>query len=204
MKFGLTKKQSKTILNYINKGGKFRIKKDLKRMYSISELKYKELEPFILLPDSISPKQYVKKEKKIFKPRIFETVFLNSADSSQLVTLRGIGPTYASRIIKFRNQLGGFINKEQLSQVYGLTDSLVSSFGEQLKFDPIEISKLNINTADAKELKKHPYIDWSIANSIVNYRKQHGDYKIIDEIKNSVLIDDSLFNKLKPYILIVK
>jgi DNA uptake protein ComE-like DNA-binding protein len=204
MNFGLSNRQANTILNYTSKGGEFRIKKDLKKMYSISDEKYKKLEPFILLPDSIVKKKYLNKEKVNYKPRVFEKVFLNSADSSQLVTLRGIGPTYASRILKFRTQLGGFVNKRQLAQVYGLTDSLVESFGEQLQFDTIEIVKIDINSVEAKELRKHPYIDWSIANSIVNYRKSHGNYKVIDEIKKSVLIDDSLFNKLKPYIFIVK
>src|SRR3569833_3197280 len=47
---------------------------------------------------------------------------LNSADSAKLTELKGIGPSFARRIINYRNRLGGFINKEQLKEVYGMDD----------------------------------------------------------------------------------
>lgn len=200
---GLTEKQSNTILNYLNKGGKFRIKSDLKKMYSISENKYVELEPYIQLPDSLPKKIFERKKYTIPKKKLI-VISINSADSSEFIKLRGIGPTYASRIVKYRTNLGGFHSIDQLSEVYGVTDSLVASFGAQLRLDTINIKKLDINYAEAKELKVNPYIDWNVANSIVNYREQHGLYNKIEDIKSSVLIDDSLFQKLKPYLLIVK
>ena len=114
--------------------------------------------------------------------------------------MRGIGKHTLLRIIKYRTRLGGFRNINQLTEVYGITDSLVQTFGEQLKLDTIPIVKLNVNELTAKELKVNPYIDWSIANSIVAYREQHGKYKNWKILKKSVLINDSLYNKLKYYL----
>ena len=125
---------------------------------------------------------------------------INSSDSSEYTQLRGIGPTYASRIIKYRDRLGGFYKLEQLSEVYGVSDSLIKSFGNQLRFDSIKIQKLNVNKLEAKELKVNPYIGWNIANSIVNYREQHGKYLKLEDLKKSVLIDDTLYLKIKPYL----
>lgn len=202
-KFGLSEKQANTIINYLNKGGSFRIKSDLKKMYSISDSKYKELEPYLLLPDTFEKKRYIKKEYETKKWQPV-TVKINSADSATFVKLRGIGPTYASRIIKYRTNLGGFHSLMQLSEVYGISDSLIKTFSEQLILDSIAIKMLDINKLEAKELKVNPYIDWNVANSIVNYRKQHGLYSQIEGIKMSVLINDSLFRKIEPYIHIEK
>jgi DNA uptake protein ComE-like DNA-binding protein len=69
------------------------------------------------------------------------------------------------------------------------------------KLNEGESRKISINTADAKELQAHPYIDWSVANSIVKIRNQkENKYKSIEEIKVSVLIDEELFEKIKPYL----
>jgi DNA uptake protein ComE-like DNA-binding protein len=59
---------------------------------------------------------------------------------------------------------------------------------------------LNINTASVVEIKAHPYMTWNIANSIVKIRKQKGNFTSINEIKESVLVSEELFNKLKPYL----
>ncbi|KAA3644454.1 MAG: hypothetical protein DWP98_12170 [Bacteroidetes bacterium] len=203
-KLGLSKKQASIIENYRNKGGVFKSKSDFKKMYSISDELYQKLEPYILLPDTFiyaNTKRWEKKDysknRKTWKPA---EVYLNTSDSATFTKLRGIGPTYASRIIKYRTRLGGFRSINQLTEVYGITDSLVQTFGEQLKLDTIPIVKLNVNELTAKELKVNPYIDWSIANSIVAYREQHGKYKKLEDIKKSVLINDSLYNKLKYYL----
>ena len=118
--------------------------------------------------------------------------------------LRGIGPTYASRIIKYRNALTGFHSKSQLSEIYGISDSLLETFNDQLIIDTLSIRNMDVNKMDAKQLKQNPYINWNVANSIVNFREQHGLYESNEEIKKSVLIDDSLFQKIEPYLLIVK
>ena len=96
------------MLNFIEAGGVFRVKSDLMKMYSISDLDYEKLAEFILLPekDTLIKKQQVEyiKEKILIE--------INSADSAELVKLKGIGLSYAKRIMKYRNLLGGYYQKE--------------------------------------------------------------------------------------------
>ena len=69
-----------------------------------------------------------------------------------------------------------------------------------MKVDPMLIQKLNINTATAEEFKRHPYFTWNLANSLYKIRKQKGTYASIEEIKESVLMTEELYTKLKPYL----
>ena len=71
---------------------------------------------------------------------------------------------------------------------------------DQIIVDQSLIRKIALNTVSIDELKIHPYIRWNIANSIIKMREQRNGFKSIDEIKESVLINEELFEKLKPYI----
>ncbi|MDB9963616.1 helix-hairpin-helix domain-containing protein [Vicingaceae bacterium] len=92
------------------------------------------------------------------------------------------------------------MSKDQLKEVYGLKEETLIRLDSQLVFVPTKIRTLNINSATKEELKAHPYLYWKHANAIVNYRKQHWDYKTLDELKKIVLINDSIFQKVKPYL----
>ena len=194
---GLSDKQIRVIKNYESKGGKFYKKEDLKKMYGISETLYASLESYVKIPQR---EKFIKPEiEKIKTPLLIE---LNSADSSSLIKLNGIGAAFASRIIKYRNRLGGFIKKEQLMEVYGLDTTLYNKIENNITVDLFEVNKININTVTTDEMKMHPYVKYNIANSIINYRKQHGNYKEIAEIKNSALVNDELYRKLAPYLTV--
>lgn len=199
---GLTENQAKTILKYQAKGGNFRIKSDLAKMFSISAEMYESLAPYILLPESLSketkPIEQNKAKKEFPKP----IVSINQADSAAFTKLYGIGPYFAKKIIAYRNQLGGFHSIKQLNEIWGIEDSLIAELWEQLRIGPMNLKQLNINKLSAKELKEHPYINWNLANSIEQMRKQHGPYQSIEEIKRSVLVNDSIYSKLEPYLSI--
>jgi len=204
--FGLSEKQAAVILNYLKTGGRFKTKSDLLKMYSISDRFFAQIKPYINLPDSLpeTPKTAAKKisvkNKKKVQRWSKPIIEINSADSLSLQKLYGIGPVFSYRIVKYRNQLGGFHSIRQLSEVYGIKDSLIDKLSAQLKLDSIELKKININTAEVEELGKHPYISWNLANSIVKYREQHGKYNSVEEISRSKLVNDSLLNRLKPYL----
>lgn len=65
-----------------------------------------------------------------------------------------------------------------------------------------KISKININTATQEELETLPGIGPSIATKIINYRKENGKFKKIEDIKNVNGIGESKFNKIKEFIKI--
>jgi competence protein ComEA len=115
--------------------------------------------------------------------------------------LPGVGPYIADRIIVYRERLGGFINKEQLMEIKKIDLELFNKLEGQIVIDKEKITKLKINSASAEELKNHPYLNWSIANSIVKMRAQRGGtFKQVEELLESVLIDRELFEKIKPYL----
>lgn len=116
---------SRRIVKFRSKGGKFKTKADLKKIYGLKETDYKKLYPYIDLSESNEQTSNLSRREPIAKtfPSTIsskQNINLNTTDSLQLISLKGIGPTFASRIIKYRNKLGGFIYKEQLKEVYGL------------------------------------------------------------------------------------
>ncbi len=205
---GLSEKQAATIKKYEEKGGSFKIKSDVEKMYTISSEQFLKLKPYILLPDSIEDykdhsinynnREIIDKKELIAKTSI--KVFINSADTSELKKLYGIGDYYSMKIVEYREALGGFVSKSQLKEIWGLKSETLENLDSNLVLDQIEIRKININEASIDELKVHPYIFWKVANSIVKYRNQHGNYSNLNELKKSPLISDSLLNKLEPYL----
>ena len=149
-------------------------------------------------------KKYTKSKTLEKKSRDYkrQTVQLNSADTSSLKLLYGIGTTLSSRIVKYRKKLGGFTSISQLLEVYGVSDSVFYWNKGLIQVDSTAITQININIADRKSLAAHPYISWQLATAIENYRAQHGFYQYSDDLLNIVLIDTSLYKKIKPYITI--
>lgn len=197
--------QIKAINKYKAKGGSWRTKQDVRKIYGLSDSSYALLEPFILLPEKTEPiPPIIKKEKDqknyFSKPSIVLNININTADTSELKQLNGIGSVYAKRIIKYRDLLGGFINTTQLNEVYGLTKETYDRINSSITVGNVQINKLNINTSSAKDIQSHPYFDWNMANAIVNYRKTHGNYASISDVKKIHLITDEIYHKIAPYI----
>ncbi len=195
-KLGVKESVIKTIKNFESKGGRFYRKEDLKKIYGLSEADYLRLEPYILIP-----KAEIVYEKPV---DVIKQIEINSADSVQFVELKGIGPVLASRILKFRNKLGGFYSVDQLKDVYGIKPETFDMIKDQLIIDEANLKKIDLNTVTVEELKVHPYIGNGIATAIINYRTQHGNFKSIDDLKNIKAIDDSSFEKMKHYLTVVE
>jgi competence ComEA-like helix-hairpin-helix protein len=209
---GLRDRTIKTISNYLSKGGSFKSKEDLKKIYGLHEDEYARLEPYIKIVSKQETKVYsnnilhtdnYKQANQITSSNTEKRTIndINSADADAFIALPGIGNSFANRIIKFRNKLGGFYSVEQIKETYGLPDSTFQLIKPLLKLNS-DVKKININTASKDELKEHPYIRWTIANAIVEYRNQHGAFKSLDELKNIVLIEESTFKKIIPYLTI--
>jgi competence protein ComEA len=199
---GLSDKQIAIIDNFESKGGKIRNKEDFKKIYGISDDDYIRISPYILIPAKART-IFVKSDSAIKHYGIKDNTIiieLNDADTISLTQIIGIGPSFAKRICNYRDKLGGFINKEQLKEVYGLNDSIYLKIEYNVSVNPELVKKININMAGYEELKAHPYIKSKCAAWILNYRKMHGNYKDIAEIKNLALVDDELYRKLAPYI----
>lgn len=143
--------------------------------------------------DNTNPANYTQK--------VISIVDINTADSLALLDVKGIGPTFASRIIKYRNLLGGFVKKEQLLEVYGFDKEKYDGIKNQVKVSGGH-TIINLNTATFKELSRHPYIKYNLTKAIFALKKKLGTFKAVDDIKQIDLVTDELYNKLAPYLTV--
>ena len=195
MKLGLSQKQAEAVLKFGKYG--FKSTEDLKRVFVI---------PQELMLKIIDSTFYPEKNKTYISITEFKkentnsVIDLNSATEEELLTIKGIGPFFAKNILKRREQLGGYINNEQLLEVWKMTSEKMEEIKPYIQIDLHQVKKLNINIATAEEFKKHPYFTWNMANAIVKLRNQHGPFKTINDLKMSVVLSEELFLKIKPYL----
>lgn len=190
---GISSKTSSIIMKFITSGATLEDKKSIDKVYGINED-----EKEILL-NSFLFKDYSRKENFI-KSNDFEKIDINICDSNSLESLPRIGPALSSRIIKYRNRLGGFISTSQLLEVYGLDSSVLNTIESKIKVDIRSIKKIKINESGFDELSKFPYIGYKLARIIINYREQHGSYKSKEDLLKIHLMNHKIIDKLEPYI----
>lgn len=195
--FGLSYKQAMAIVNYVKKGGRFYKPEDLKKMYTISPEKYETLLPYIVISES---KPFERKVMPAYPKREPVMVEINTADTLELDKIRGIGIAFAKRIVKYRERLGGFYSKEQLFEVFGIDTPKFNEIKDQIKIEIEAIRKLNINTAEFEELKRHPYLSFKQMNAIIQYRKQHGPYKSIADLNKVLILNPETIQRIAPYL----
>jgi competence protein ComEA len=190
---GLSGNQTKIIQNYLAKGGHFYKNTDLQKIYTMTPADYQRLGPYIDIPG----------DQQQFAPKLKPgaTVELNSADSAQFTQVKGIGPSFAMRIIRYRGRLGGFLQKEQLKEVYGVDSAKYLEIQGQLMLNPALISRLNINTISFESLRQFPYLSYKQASAIIQYRVQHGNYHSINDLKNIAIITPADLQKIEPYLI---
>ncbi len=214
---GLPAYVAKRLLTYRDKAQGFKYKEQIKRIYGFPPELYAQLEPYITLPESRPDRTFADADKR-FKnaypdyttlPRPTYTrernrlqpFDINSADTTQLKKLRGIGTKLAARIVKFRDKLGGFENINQLQEVYGLPPEIVDSLRKYTFVgNSFVASKVNINAATVVQLQQHPYLGYKLARHIVAYRTQHGPFASLEDLRKIKTIDEATFQKVKPYL----
>lgn len=201
-RLGLNARTSQTIINYINKGGKFYKPEDLQKIWGMPKGFYERVKSFVRIVSVKKENSPYSNNKPTFsrEERMAVVVSINEADSNAFIALPGIGSKLSARILAFREKLGGFYSVEQIAETYGLPDSTFEKIKSRLQVDKNGIRKLNLNAASKEELKSHPYIRWNLANAIVEYRSQHGTFKQVEDLKRIVLIDDATYKKISPYL----
>jgi competence ComEA-like helix-hairpin-helix protein len=192
---GLKSWQADNIIKFREKGGVFRTPADFGKVYGIEPETFSKLEPFIAINTESLPQTNTQKKSNAI-------VKINSATEADFQQLSGIGPAYSKRIVEYRTRLGGFLSIEQIREVYGMTDELFESIKVNLVLDDVEIKKVNINTAEYKDLVYHPYISKENAKNILNYRNFAGKIKSFDELLKQKAINKESFDKLNPYITV--
>jgi DNA uptake protein ComE-like DNA-binding protein len=199
MQLGFSKKNIATLKNYLSKGGKIKSIEGLKKIYGIDTSLVNKLSSFIQIENSFQSKKSFADSAKVAKKKTVEPLELNTADSASLVKLYRIGPKLASKIIVYRKQLGGFLNLNQLTEIWGFDEDILYDLQGKIYVDANKANRINLNTVTEEELKMHPYFKFKVARVLVNYRNQHGKYKNFSELLNIKIINDSILNRIKIY-----
>lgn len=202
LSFGLKPKTVGTILKFREKGGRFRSPEDLRRIYGLHPEQAEQLIPYVQIPASVSipVNNYPAKPSSAFHPSPSPPLDINQADSTAWEALPGIGPKLASRIIKFRDVLGGFYQVSQVAEVFGLPDSVYQRILPGLFCKPGQQIRLSVNESNVQELARHPYIRRSLASHIIAYRNIHGSFSAIEQLLNIHALDSLAYARLVPYI----
>ena len=196
MFLGLSEKQAAVVLRFTVRG--IRSDEDLSKIFVIPTALYERIKDstfYAGVNESPKKDQYTLEKKSV--PVLVD---VNRATQEQLETIPGVGSFYAKNIIRYRERLGGFIRKEQLLEVWKMDEAKYAEIVNCISVDVNGLRKIKLNTVTAEELKAHPYLNWNIANSLIKIRERLGGFKSIEEIKESILVNEELFNKLKPYV----
>ncbi|MCB9290012.1 MAG: helix-hairpin-helix domain-containing protein [Lewinellaceae bacterium] len=208
-RLGLPPRVVRNMLKYREKGGRFREPEALQKVYGMEEETFLALAPFVEIGEEENPEDPEKQPEKAPSGEELApasnpvpapvTIDINQATAEEWRQLKGIGPGYAGRIVRFRDKLGGFAGIDQVAETYGLPDSTFQHIRPYLKLSPV-FRRININTAGAETLKAHPYLGWRQANAIVNYRAQHGPFKGIEDMRKLRALPAEVVERIGPYL----
>jgi competence protein ComEA len=193
LELGLSARVAGTLINYRNSGGKFNSKRDLMKVYGLGAADFERLEPYICIKPAAQPVE--KKHELVL-------LELNISDSLQLQEVNGIGPVYARRIIRYRELLGGYYSREQLKEVYGLGDRQYEEIIGQVMIDTGRLKRMDLNRVERGTLLRHPYLTSYQADALMAYREYKGQWKDIGEIMKHQLLPDSVFRRIRPYLMV--
>ena len=207
LSLGLQPWQVRSIYRYRAKGGIYRQPSDFARLYGLTVKQYKELLPYIHISDEYKPAAEVYGRTDAVrsgrdtlrypvKLQPGQYVTLDDADTASLRRVPGIGRYYASRIVRYRNDLGGYVSVAQLSEIEGIPEAALSYF----RVTGGAVRKLNLNRLTLNELKHHPYINFYQARRIIDYRRLKGPLHSIDDLRLLKDFSQRDIDRLRPYV----
>ena len=211
LRLGLQDWQVRNIYKYRAAGGIYRKPLDFAKLYGLTVKQYRELEPYIRISNDYLPastlvnekESYTRKETKDSvtyqrpsKIKETEHIVLNTADTTSLMTIPGIGPYYARKIIQYGNRLGGYVSVDQLDEI----DDFPTEAKKYLVISNPSPKKLNVNQLSLNELKRHPYINFFQAKAITDYRRLHGSIHSLNELRLLKDFSPEVIKRLTPYV----
>ena len=202
LRLGLQPFQVRSIYRFRARGGIFRTKRDFAKVYGLTKKDYLRLEPYIRIADDYQPAStlFPKEERDTLhypvKLKDGEHIVLNTADTTQLMKVPGIGSYYAKEIVRHGKWIGGYVNVDQLDEIDGFPQSAKKYFVVNRPTP----QQLRINKLSLQELRRHPYINYYQAKTIVDYRHLHGDIKSLQDLRFSKYFPEDVIQRLEPYI----
>jgi len=209
-RLGLQTWQIRNIYKYRAAGGIYREKTDFARLYGLTVKEYRELEPYIRISSDYLPAATLVTDSASatakhdttfvhhYPQKIAETahVVLNTADTTELMTVPGIGPYFARKIVQYGQRLGGYVNVDQLDEI----ENFPAESKRFLVVEGATPQKLNVNKLTLNELKRHPYINFYQAKDITDYRRLHGPIKSLQDLRLLKDFPQAAIERLLPYV----
>ena len=198
--------QAKNMLKYRAKGGKYRTKEDLKKLYGMTDSMYLALAPYIYIKDSIVvDSARIDSVRTDSLPRWNSTkkdtiLNLRTADTTELKLIRGIGSYRAKMIVRYREQLGGYAQVEQIMEARGMDKVIADSILPHFYIDSVVVNKIPINHIRPEVLQRHPYLNFEQAKAIYEYRRKHIRIKSAEELKKIKGLSPTDIEKILIYL----
>lgn len=195
---------ARNVVRYRTKGGKFRKPEDFRKIYGLTEEQHAELLPYISIPQEVIaqegvsslPVESIDTIQRVFKYPIGTMVNLNTADTTELKKIPGIGSVTARRIVTYRNRIGGFYAVNQLKDI----DLNTQQFAPWFSVDNNETTRINLNKVSVDRLRNHPYFSFYQARAIEELRKKKGSLKSLDELSLLEEFTEEDFERMKYYV----
>lgn len=205
LSLGLPSWMIKNILHYRHKQGKFRHPEDFRKIYGLTEEQYQTLRPYIQITEDFSSedKDTIRlltvqsmQQDTLVKYLPGTVVSLNSADTTELKKIPGIGSVIARMIVNYRERLGGFCRIEQLQEIQLKAEKLRPWFS----IDAHQTRRINVNKAGMERMMRHPYINYYQAKVIIEYRKKKGDLQSLKQLSLYEEFTPADLERIEPYI----
>lgn len=185
----------RNIINYRAKGGVFRSPSDFSRLYGLSNEEFEKLSPYIRIEEVAKHTS----DNTPTSPKDSLMVELNSADTTQLKQLSGIGPYFAQQIIHYRNRLGGYVSTAQLLEIKRLPPETYERIKSNIFVDVSKIKRINVNWATAERLNRHPYLNFYQSKAIFELRKKR-KLDNIDDLRQLKEFSDFDLERVAAYL----
>ncbi len=219
---GIPRFLARRVTTFREKGGTFRKKEDLNRIYDFPSDLYRRLEPYIRIEVASLPRDtgpagrsvagngaghaYSRPagERLQTHERFNQAIVpfdINKADTTLLKRLKGIGSARAKTIVNYRNSLGGFYSQSQYAEIYGLDSVSLSQLRQYARILSLP-RKIAINTVSLDEFLMHPYArkHRRLSEAIIRYREQHGAYRSRSDLEKVITVTHGFLDLLAPYL----
>ncbi|MBI1267116.1 MAG: hypothetical protein GC193_06750 [Cryomorphaceae bacterium] len=200
METGLSERQAESVLKYLSRGKGIFSLADLERINVLSEKWHSKNDPIMVFPAQPSASPHSADVDAA--PTLERIIELNSADTLELVKIRGVGAYSARAIVKYRERLGGFVSYEQLNDIRALREEVKEVLRTKTTLDDRMVRKICIDTCGFETLSQLPYFRAKQVRILLNYREAHGGFTHVNQIKECVVVSDSLFLRVEPYLVI--
>ena len=225
LRLGLKPWQVRNIYKYRAKGGRYRTKEDFAMLYGLTLEHYRRLEPYIKIAPEVMARDVIVKRNnenhnyhlsaqrggggessslplreerggERLKLSPGETLDINTADTTALKRIPGIGSYFARRIVELRSHRQAFTSPDELLTIRNFPEASLAYMTCSQNFQPIHINKLSL-----QQLKAHPLINHTQATDILNYRRLNGAIRSVDDMAFLPSFTKEKLSRIAPFII---